>query len=36
MEEFKTALLEIMKQDEQWRCFEQRLEKFKELLVEQQ
>ena len=36
MEDFKTALLEMLKQqDEQWKHYEQRLEEFKELFVEQ-
>ena len=36
MEDFKTALLEILKQDEQWTHYEQRLENFEELFAEQQ
>ena len=37
MEDFKTTLLEILKQQaEQWKNYEQRLEKLKELFVEQQ
>ena len=37
MVDFKIALLEILKQEvEQWENYEQRLERFEELLVKQQ
>ena len=37
MEDFKTTLREILKQQaEQWKNYERRLEKLKELIVEQQ
>ena len=36
MEDFKIALLEILKQGKQWNKYKQRLKKFEELFVEQQ
>ena len=36
MEDFKIALMEILKQEEQRKKYEQRLEKFEELFLEQQ
>ena len=36
MEDFKAAILDILKQVEQWKNYDQGLEKFEELFVEQQ